>query len=408
MKIIHTSDWHLGRLLLGERRDAVFTQFLNWLLSTLKTEHCDALLIAGDVFDSTVPGTSAQKLYYSFLARVRQETDCRTVVITGGNHDSPMLLNAPRDILSAFDIHVIGRAAPNPADEVVVLRNADGTPAAAVCAVPFLREGDLNTLTDEETHTDRRLRLIDATADHYRSVVDQALKICPEAKETIPLIVMGHLFAAGGAAGSTERDLYVGSLADVPDSVFPKEIDYLALGHLHRPQIVAKNPAHCYSGSPLALDFSESTSPHRVNVVEFTGKTPVVTPITVPEFDRLLHVAGTADVILATVKAALTDARPGFLDVEHTGNLTAPELLSSLTDLLKDAPLTLLRFIERAAEKAVLTRREINADVEELSPEKIFELRLKAADVKEDDPEREPLITAYQELLHTLRDAEQE
>ena len=169
VKILHTSDWHLGRLLLGERRDTVFTQFLDWLLTTLNTEQCDALLIAGDIFDSTVPGTSAQKLYYSFLARVRQETACRTVVITGGNHDSPMLLNAPRDLLSAFDIHVVGRATADPANEVVVIRNPDGHPAAVVCAVPFLREGDLSTLSDEETHLDRRQRLIDATANHYRT-----------------------------------------------------------------------------------------------------------------------------------------------------------------------------------------------------------------------------------------------
>ncbi len=409
MKILHTSDWHLGRLLLGERRDTVFTAFLDWLIATLKTERCDALLIAGDVFDSTVPGTSAQKLYYSFLARVRQETDCRTVVITGGNHDSPMLLNAPRDILSAFDIHVVGRAAADPTDEVVVLRNTDGTPAAVVCAVPFLREGDLNTLTDEETHLDRRDRLIDATANHYRTVVNKALEICPTAQDSVPLIAMGHLFAAGGAAGSTERDLYVGSLADVPDSVFPKEIDYLALGHLHRPQIVAKNPTHCYSGSPFALDFSESASPHQVNLVEFTGKVPTVTPITVPAFDRLLHIAGTADEILSAVKEALKDPAPGFLDVEHTENLTAPELLQTLNDLLKDAPLTLLRFIDRAAEKAAfLTKHAVNVDVEELTPEKVFELRLKAADVKADDSERAPLINAYQELLFSLHDAEQE
>ena len=409
MKILHTSDWHLGRLLLGERRDTVFTQFLDWLLTTLKAEQCDALLIAGDVFDSTVPGTSAQKLYYSFLARVRQETACRTVVITGGNHDSPMLLNAPRDLLSAFDIHVVGRASADPTNEVVVIRNPDGHPAAVVCAVPFLREGDLCTLSDEETHLDRRQRLIDATANHYRTVVDKALEICPAAQDSVPLIAMGHLFAAGSAAGSTERDLYVGALADVPDTVFPEAVDYLALGHLHRPQIVAKNPSHCYSGSPFALDFSESASPHQVNLVEFTGKTPVVTSITVPAFERLLHVAGTADDIIAAVKEALTDPAPGFLDVEHTGNLTAPELLQTLNDLLKDAPLKLLRFIDRAAEKAAsLTKHAVNVEIEELTPEKVFELRLEAAKVDENASERVPLINAYQDLLFSLRDAEQE
>ena len=406
MKILHTSDWHLGRLLMNERRDAVFARFLDWLIDTMKREACDALLISGDVFDTTVPGTAAQTLYYSFLARLRSETPCRAVVVTGGNHDSPMLLNAPKAVLSALSVTVIGRATPDPADEVVLLTHADGTHAAVVCAVPFLRESDLHTLTDEDTQRDRRVRLIEAVEKHYRAVTDAALNRHPEIRDQIPLIAMGHLFAAGGTTGTAERELYVGSLADVPDSIFPAEIDYLALGHLHKPQVVAKNPAHRYSGSPIALDFSESASRHVVNLVTFEGKTPAVTELTVPAFDRLVQIEGDAATILEKVKEAAADPTPGFLCVEHTGSSSAPELVGSVASLLAQSPLKLLRLTDRAIRRTTLSHREHAESVEALTPESAFDLCLEKSDIKGEEADR--LRVAYRTILEELATREAE
>ena len=410
MKLLHTSDWHLGRLLLGERRDAVFQQFLDWLLQVLKTEACDALVIAGDVFDSTIPGTGAQKLYYGFLARVKSETPCRNVVITGGNHDSPQLLNAPKALLEAFRIHVVGRLAEDVAEEVIPLYSTEGELQAVVCAVPFLREADLHALSEEDFQIDRSVRLTNAVEAHYRAVVDAALARFPAARTSIPLIATGHLFAVGGTAGRTERDLYVGSLGDVPDRIFPEAIDYLALGHLHRAQNVAHNPAHAYSGSPVALDFSESTTPHGVKLVTFEGKTPRVTTLAVPVFDRLLHLSGDVETILSQLAAALPDPTPGFLDVEHTGTLPAPELSARLEEALGDAPrLKLLRLTDRAARRASLSKQTCGVeDVQELTPEKVFDLRLARAGVTEDDPQRSALRRAHQEILQLLQTREHE
>ncbi len=408
MKLLHTSDWHLGRLLMNERRDQVFESFLDWLITTMKREACDALLLSGDVFDTTVPGTAAQKLYYSFLARLTRETPCRAVVITGGNHDSPLLLNAPKEILSALNVTVVGRATPDPADEVVLLTHADGTPAAVVCAVPFLRESDLHTLSDEDTQRDRRARLVEAVEKHYRAVTEAALARHPEARDRIPLIAMGHLFAAGGKAGSAERELYVGSLADVPDSVFPEAIDYLALGHLHKPQIVAKNPAHRYSGSPIALDFSESRTEHVVNLVTFEGKTPEVTELPVPAFDRLVQIEGDVATILEKAKEAAADPTPGFLCVEHTGTLPAPELVTLLGDLLAKSSLKLLRLTDRAVRSASLTRSEAAESVDDLTPESAFDLRLEKAQIKSDSEEADQLRLAYRTLLAALAAREAE
>ncbi|NQS72549.1 MAG: exonuclease subunit SbcD, partial [Desulfobulbaceae bacterium] len=141
MKILHTSDWHIGRALYGRKRYEEFKAFLDWLAETIQQNAINTLLVAGDVFDTSTPSNRAQELYYRFLCRVAAST-CRHVVIVAGNHDSPSFLNAPKELLKALDVHVVGSAA-NPEDEVLVLRNEQKAPELIVCAVPYLRDRDI-------------------------------------------------------------------------------------------------------------------------------------------------------------------------------------------------------------------------------------------------------------------------
>lgn len=406
MKILHTSDWHLGRTLYGEHREGVFAAFLDWMIGTLRTQQVDALIVAGDIFDSTIPPVTAQKLYYSFLARVGRETPCRDVIVVGGNHDSPQLLNAPKTLLDALGIHVVGKAGDNPADEVVPLRDEKGDVTALVLAVPFLREGDLHQLSEEDLKADREARIIGETKAHYQKVFDTACALYPQAL-SLPLIATGHLFAAGGTAGKSERDLYVGSLGAVPEDVFPAKADYLALGHLHRAQVLSDNVAHAYSGSPIALDFSEGQTEHFVNLVTFSGKTPAVTPLPVPAFDRLVHIEGNRDEILAAVKA-LTESgtdNPVLVEAVHTGLGAAETLAAAAGELTQNTPVRVVRIIDRTRVEAVLKGSAELRDVHELTADEVFSLRLKA----EDDmtPETaERLTAAYREILHRLQTKE--
>lgn len=137
MRLLHSSDWHLGRTLCGERRDAAFKAFLDWLLELIDARAIDTLLIAGDIFDSAMPPISAQNQYYEFLAALRTRTACRNVIIVSGNHDSALFLDAPGALLNALNIRVIGRAAENPEDSVVAVTDSKGATEAVVCAVPF-------------------------------------------------------------------------------------------------------------------------------------------------------------------------------------------------------------------------------------------------------------------------------
>ena len=142
MKVLHTSDWHIGRTLYGRKRYEEFEAFLNWLAETIQQEQVDALLVAGDIFDTSTPSNRAQELYYQFLGCVAASS-CRHVVLIAGNHDSPSFLNAPRELLKALHVHVIGSIPEKREDEVLLLRRADGSPELIVCAVPYLRDRDI-------------------------------------------------------------------------------------------------------------------------------------------------------------------------------------------------------------------------------------------------------------------------
>lgn len=284
MRFLHTSDLHLGRSLYGVNRDETFEKFLTWLTETIRTEAIDCLIIAGDVFDNATPSHRMQRAYYRFLASVATSTDCRHVIVTGGNHDSPSLLNAPDTLLEALNIIVVGQATADPADEVVLLRDAAGTPLAVVAAVPYLRERDLRTSTENETQQDKEEKIRSATAEHYRHVTQTALELRGE--NDIPYIATGHLFAADCDPSDDERNLYIGSLGLIPASAFPTEIDYLAFGHLHKAQRLAGDDTRRYSGSPVALDFpsaeptkASASWKHRAKRVRFVRSlSPLSTP----------------------------------------------------------------------------------------------------------------------------------
>ena len=200
MKILHTSDWHLGRSLYGRKRYDEFSEFLDWLTQTIEEESIDALLVAGDIFDNSTPGNRAQELYYRFLCRVSTSC-CRHVVVIAGNHDSPSFLNAPKELLRALNVYVVGAMTETLEDEVIVLYNGEQS-EAVVCAVPYLRDKDIRTVEPGETIDDKNAKLISGIKKHYADVCATAEQKRSELEKTdftgIPIIALGHLFTAGG------------------------------------------------------------------------------------------------------------------------------------------------------------------------------------------------------------------
>ena len=299
MKIIHTSDWHLGARLHEEDRSAEHVAFLEWLLEQIKAERPDALLVAGDVFDTTAPSASAMKAYHSFVVRAYSEAGCRNIVITGGNHDSPSWLGMSRQILECVGATVV--------------------PA---------REDEPERECDDRTH-DELVRA--GFAEHCRRVVAAARAKAGDA----PVVMMGHCVISGSRLSDdvSERqrgvvsDTVVGGVKSVDFDALPS-VDYLALGHLHVPQRVAGRDVARYSGSPIPMSFSEAGAQKQILVVtlgEKSGDAVCVEERPIPCFHALARVVGAPEVVLARLEELACAGVPTYVEVsvsEGEGDLS--------------------------------------------------------------------------------------
>ena len=304
MRVLHTADWHLGQhFLTGHERLTEQRAFLSWLLAAVRQQGVEALVVAGDVFDTTSPSHAAQELYYDFLVRL-QGTGCRDVIIVGGNHDSPTLLNASRSLLRALRIHVVGGVPAEATEQIISLNDASGRPGLVVCAVPFLRDRDLRLAVAGETPDARQARIRDSIAGHYLALSEHAL-VRDRRERDVPVLATGHLYAAGGEAREgAERDVHLGGLGVVGAEHFPAAFDYVALGHLHRPQVVGGRAHIRYSGAPVPLSFTEADDKQQVLLLDFAGAgPPAITPLAVPVARRLQRFHGGLDEVEAAILA---------------------------------------------------------------------------------------------------------
>ena len=284
MRILHTSDWHIGRKLKEHDRSEEFRKFFSWLEDIIRTENIDVLLVAGDIFDNTTPTVTAQNIYYSFLSRIA-ENPLRHTVIISGNHDSPAFLDAPAELFKLSRIHVIGQAI-TPEAEVLTLKDKSGNPELIVCAVPYLRERDVRTITADFS-PDTGHALTAGICEHYAQVFAHARKM--RGNLDVPIIAMGHMFLKDGKTSTDEgiRSLYVGTAPEIGSDVFPEDVAYTALGHLHSAQSVGRENIR-YSGSPIAMTFGEVSSKKSVYILELSGKKIIDTQIMqVPSYQRL-------------------------------------------------------------------------------------------------------------------------
>ncbi len=406
MVILHTSDWHIGRLLYGRRRYDEHAAFLDWLADAVEREGADVLLVAGDVFDNGTPSNRAMEIYYRFLVRI-SATRCRHVVITGGNHDSPSFLDAPRDLLRAFRIHVVGSAADRPEDEVLTLEDEHGNPALIVCAVPYLRDRDLRTAEAGESYEDKERKMLEGIRAHYSAVLAIAEERRDAAGADIPIVAMGHLFAAGGETteGDGVRELYIGSLARVESGCFPPSIDYLALGHLHAAQCLQGLESRRYSGSPLPMGFGESGQRKSVVLVDFAGRKPMPAVLPVPTFQPLERVAGDWEKITAGIAALAAADSAAWLEITWDGNELAGALRERLDAMVAGTRMEILRIRNRRIlDKALESTEEETLD--DLNPVEVFERCLQAYGVA--DTDREEVRGTYARLLQAMAEQDEQ
>lgn len=412
-RILHTSDWHLGRSLYGRKRDEEFTQFLDWMARTVQEREIDVLIVAGDVFDTATPGNRAQAQYYQFLHQMVTSA-CRHIVIVAGNHDSPSFLNAPAELLSAFDVHVIGQARDNVSDQVLVLRDPLGEPALLVCAVPYLRDRDVRSVTPGESMQDKDANLIAGIRAHYEAIAQTAISIRAGLECDIPIVATGHLYTSGGQVveGDGVRDLYIGSLGQVHASIFSDVFDYVALGHLHVPQVVDGQSRIRYSGSPLAMGFGEARQQKFVYQVTFGRDSaserfqPIVDSIAVPVFQRLRQVRGDLASIMGQIEVLCDQQDACWIEVLYEGQEIVTDLRHRVEQAVADSPVEVLRVKVNARSNPVIRAVREQETLEDLTPMDVFERCMQTYEVPEQ--QRTEMRHTYQEALSLLENGAQQ
>jgi exonuclease SbcD len=406
MRILHTSDWHLGATLCGRKRYDEGEAFLSWLVETLAREKVETLIVAGDIFDTGTPSNRALEHYYRFLGRA-SKTGCRHIIITAGNHDSPSLLAAPKELLSTLDIHVIGAIPEKPEDEVLILSDDQGSESLIVCAVPFLRDKDIRLAEAGETIDEKKIRLLKGICDHYQDVCSIAKSYQKKAQKDIPIVATGHLFVAGGnvIADDGVRDLSVGNLVQVGSDAFPACIDYLALGHLHQPQLVGGNQTRRYCGAPITMGFGESGRDKEVIIVDITPEKIVRTDtLKVPKIRECVKISGDTDTVLSRLAELKFSGKSIWTEVllsdPRTGTGVREEIMKATAgsgiDVLKIKPVTL--------NPIILNQSDETESLEELDTMEVFRRCLIAAE----EPENhwEDLTAAYKEILAVIHEGD--
>ena len=409
LRILHTADWHLGKLLGDLSRETEHTHFLAFLLDCILAENIDVLVIAGDVFDSANPPQSAVAQYYQFLSELHTRSKCQVVTIAG-NHDSPAHLEAPKPLLKLLRTHVIGHLPTDLLDALIPIPSAEN-PQLILAASPFLRDKDLRSGQSGQSAAEIQSALNQSITEIYQQAAARARELYPA---PIPLIALGHLTVAGSNSSDSEREIHIGGLGALPADKFPADFAYVALGHLHRPQACGRHETIRYAGSPIPLSFSESTDRKELRLLEIQDDfTLSQRSIPIPLTRKLIQIKSDSTAIeqkLHEKAATLASEAPAltpWVEVILSDHIPGDVITNRIHELCADAPFTVIRVMQqRPLSSAQLERDSTTADGDiddRLSkPAELFQHRLlQETSLNEDQYEK--LTVAFQQLLTLQR-----
>ncbi len=406
-RILHTSDWHLGKMLNEMPREEEHRRFLDWLLQQVIEHEVDAVLVAGDVFDTANPPQSAEALYFNFVAELHAKTRA-SLVLVAGNHDSPTQLEAPRQALKALRTHVVGTAHLEPSARILPLPSAEA-PRVVLAMLPFLRDRDIRQDKSGESAAEIRKALTTG----IQRIYDETAQAAKAAGHTCPIVATGHLTVTGATSSDSEREIHIGGLGSVEAAIFPDIFSYVALGHLHRPQSVGKRDHIRYSGSPILLSFSEANHDKELRLIEISEAEVTHRPIAIPFFRKLVQLQTSVDTLKADLKSIAghpTGELTTWVEVILSGSegLSDPhEHVQNLAREIGAGGFEVLKVIRAQLSKSDGPTRlesEQESELETLldQPMKVFEHVLEQQTELE-DAQKEPLRLALSEVLDALR-----
>lgn len=401
MRIIHTSDWHLGQFFITKSRLQEHQKFIDWLLQQVIEKEVDAVIIAGDIFDTGAPPSYARELYNQFVIGMNKR-GCQLIILAG-NHDSVSTLNESKNILAQLNTQVISAASDILETQVLQLKDKDGKIGAIVCAIPYLRPRDIMKSRAGESGQQKQQALGQAISQHYKDVFLLAEKQRDQLSYPVPVIATGHLTAMGVTTSDSVRDIYIGTLEAFPANDFPAS-DYIALGHIHRPQRVAKTDYIRYSGSPIPLSFDElstdsTKTEKQVLLVDFTdGNLQCVEPLSVPLFQPMAVIKGNLESIekqlsdlaktLLSEEGGKGEGLPVWLSIEVDTQDYLTDLQQRIQSLTADMNVEILQLRRARKQQQQRIEREDKELLDELTPDDVFERRLASEQFTTDEDKK--------------------
>ncbi|NCD04550.1 MAG: exonuclease subunit SbcD [Spirochaetia bacterium] len=384
MKVLHTSDLHIGKNLHKHRINFAHEHLFNYLIDTIIKDEIDLLLISGDIFDTSYVSVSTQKVFYSFLDRLSKIKTLKDTVIISGNHDLPSMLDLATPFLELSNIHII--TSINIEDQIFTLKDKQSVPYCNIIAIPFLREKDIKPDLESDNILDIQKELETALINHYKKVDEYIIN---NLDQKLPTISLMHLFATGSSSsteieGEKHRDIFVGKLKTINTNTFPNNIDYYALGHIHKPQIVNKDERIVYSGSPISLNFGEKTAKQIIEL-DFNNKEFKKEKILLPKFLNLEQIEAEN---INEIKEKLTQLDkdiqidykedPIYLEIIYKSNTIESSINDTIEEFVKTLKNNFKILLIKLDTKITITETQNNkVTLDMLNPKQIFDMTFK-------------------------------
>lgn len=400
MKILHTADWHIGKQLYKYPLSEDLLLFFDELLEIIQKEKIDVLLISGDIFDLSNPSNEDRKMYFSFLNQLRNFN--LHIIITAGNHDSARMIDGPKMLLEALNIHVIGEGTELNNQLITLPSDDKNSEDLIIAAVPYLRERDIRKSIAGEMPSDKEALTKKGIIDHYKNLYALAYA----QNENACKIAMGHLYIYGVKLSESEREIQVGNLAGINAENLDVGFDYVALGHIHKPQKIHAEDKLMYSGSPIALSFSERKDEKRIVVITVENNQVVEKKsIVLTNHRRLKKIEGTIDEIKAKLKGYDKKlSLPTYIEIhahEEKRDSSKQIELVELSSIKSDAFIIVNKRITFEEKSPYSFLASSQKDITEFTPLQVFEERLKES--AEDEETKKELKNLYIEILEELQ-----
>ncbi len=410
VRFFHTSDWHLGQFFYNHSRQYEHEQFLAWLLTQIKKKQPHALLITGDIFDVINPSSHAQKQLYQFLADAHDIAPDMQTLMIAGNHDSGYRIEQVEPLLEKYNAQTVGVIRWNDdksldLDRLILpIYDTQKNIVAWCVALPFLRSAEITGFNEHTTNSQNAIAYL------HQQLIAEAKR---RKTDDQALILMSHAHMQGGETSDSERPIIIGNEEALSTSLFDDVIDYVALGHLHKPQKV-QHPHIRYSGSPIPLSFSEINYKHQVvdvtidkskdeNHFEFEA-------IAIPRSIQLHKIKGELNEVMQQLKKLPSEIIENidhreYVDIEyHTSTPPQPNLRQQFEDALPKDRYRLVRISRQYLNHENSIESEHSIQLEPPTPEKLFQQIWQKKGYHADDEVTQDFMSLVAEAQKQLED----